>query len=54
MRVTVILNWKSFAALSLGAFGVSLVRKMSPEQAKEVTTHVVDTCKLFVFQKKTA
>ena len=42
MNCTVILNWKSFAALGLSAIGIILVTKMNSNQAMEVSTHAID------------
>lgn len=45
MNCTVILNWKSFAALGLSAVGIILAIKLDSNQATEVSIHAVDACK---------
>ena len=45
MSFSVILDWKSFAALGLSAIGIILAMKMDSDQATEVSTSAVEACK---------
>ena len=45
MNCTVTFDWKSFAALGLGAVSVILAIKLDSDQAMNVLTLVVGTCK---------
>lgn len=43
MNTTVVLDWKFVAAIGATTAVIILAAKMSPAEAKEVLTHVVDT-----------
>ena len=45
MNLTVILNWKSWAAIGLTALGMYIVSKMDSEAVAQVSIHAVDACK---------
>lgn len=45
MSCQLILNWKSFVALGFVLVGGIFAAKMTPEQAKEVSIHAIDTYK---------
>ena len=49
--VKVTLNWKSFAAVGLGATGIILAVKLDSNQAMQVLTHAVDACGGFGMNK---
>ncbi len=44
-NITVVFDWKFIAALCFGAAGIIVAKKLTPEQAKEVSIAAVDACK---------
>ena len=44
MNTTVVLDWKFVVAIGATTAVIILAAKMSPAEAKEVLTRVVDTC----------
>lgn len=45
INISVDLNWKSFSAIGASLIGLVIVKKMDPNQAKEVSIHAIDACK---------
>ena len=45
MKLLVVLDWKTVAALGAAICGTILATKLDPSAAERVSTHAVDACK---------